>query len=421
MKCTQYVAALLVTAGLAVQAGAALAQTAAGQDAPAQPPAADGDDTTAITVTARRRSEALKDVPVSVSALSAEGLEQRQIATQQDLQRAVPGFVVRPLVSSNSFNFAMRGQSVDLPSGSQPAVLPYVNEFQTTALGPGSLFDLASIQVLKGHQGTLFGRNTTGGAVLFTTQKPDFDGISGFLKIDIGNYNRHDVQAAINIPVSETLALRVAGDRTRREGFVRNIVNGDRLNAEHRDAARLSATWKPTSTFTNDLVVESSRSRTKGDADTIYSAYALGALGPAPYNIPLQNLASTFYTPFLDQVTQTPGSYAALLATLPAAAPACGIVCFAEQQQARGPWKVALNPIDGQFSKSHGIYIIDTAVLALSDTMQVKNIIGFTNNFASDYYDADGSPFPLASNILPNRPSSFRKNCNFPDIAQTIA
>jgi len=125
-----------------------------------------------IVVTAQRRSENLEKTPVAVSVVSGEDLSKRQIVSESDLQAAVPGLTVRATSSSEQLNYAIRGQSVDAFSGSRPAVLPYIDEVQVNNNSSTAFYDLASVQVLKGPQGTLFGRNATGGAVLFTTAKP---------------------------------------------------------------------------------------------------------------------------------------------------------------------------------------------------------------------------------------------------------
>jgi outer membrane receptor protein involved in Fe transport len=123
-----------------------------------------------IVVTAQRREQSLEKTPIAVSVVGADALAQQQIVTEQDLVAAVPGLTVRAGLSSNQLNYAIRGQSLDLFSFNRPGVLPYFNEVQVSSNATSSAFyDLQSIQVLKGPQGTLFGRSATGGAVLPTT------------------------------------------------------------------------------------------------------------------------------------------------------------------------------------------------------------------------------------------------------------
>ena len=142
------------------------ASTAMAQSAEPQAPAGGGSE---IIVTAQRRSEKLEKTPVAISVLSASALERQAIVTEADLQTASPGLTIRAGYNSNQLNYAMRGQSLDAFSDTRPGVLPYFNEIQLDGVGGGSsaFYDLQSVQVLKGPQGTLFGRNSTGGAVLF--------------------------------------------------------------------------------------------------------------------------------------------------------------------------------------------------------------------------------------------------------------
>src|SRR6202034_138868 len=103
-----------------------------------------------IVVTARRRDEDLERVPVAIAAIGHEDLTQRTIQSQADLQSAVPGLTVRESQTENQLNFSLRGQSIDTYSGSSPAVLPYFDDFQFTTLSAASIYDLDSVQVLKG-------------------------------------------------------------------------------------------------------------------------------------------------------------------------------------------------------------------------------------------------------------------------------
>src|SRR6201999_4418148 len=117
-------------------------------------------------------------------------------------QVSVPGLIVRSTAVSTQQNYSIRGQSIDAFTGSSPAVLAYTNEVETNTGGPSTFFDLGSIQVLKGPQGTLFGRNTTGGAVLFTTAEPEkpFRGYGTFRG---GNLGLKEVLGAVNMPFSD--------------------------------------------------------------------------------------------------------------------------------------------------------------------------------------------------------------------------
>ena len=101
--------------------------------------------------------------PVAISAVSADSLARQAIVTESDLQNSVPGLSVKASQGSNQLNYSLRGQTVDAFTSSRPSVLPYVNEVQVGGSGSTAFYDLQSVQVLKGPQGTLFGRNSTGG------------------------------------------------------------------------------------------------------------------------------------------------------------------------------------------------------------------------------------------------------------------
>jgi iron complex outermembrane recepter protein len=116
------------------------------------------------------------------------------------LQQTVPGLTVRETENQNTLTYSIRGQTVDSYTGSATAVVPYVDEIQQISGGAGSFYDLDGIQVLKGPQGTRFGRNATGGAILYTTAKPD-NTFGGYADVSYGNYHSHEEQGAINLPI----------------------------------------------------------------------------------------------------------------------------------------------------------------------------------------------------------------------------
>lgn len=200
-----------------------------------------------IVVTARRREESLQDVPVAVTAFGAEDLREKNLTNAIDLQRATPSLQIRSNGAQRSdVGFFIRGQGATF--GSQPGVITYFNEVPEyrTLLGSNvQFYDLQSIQVLKGPQGTLFGRSTTGGAVLITPQRPT-NAFEGFVEAKIGNFDMRELTGAINVPVVDgVLALRFAGNLLRRDGFTRNLVNGEDLDNKRRESYRISMLFSP--------------------------------------------------------------------------------------------------------------------------------------------------------------------------------
>src|ERR1700730_15971586 len=178
-----------------------------------------------ITVTARRKEESLQSVPVSVTAFTAESLRERSIQTTQDLQMSTPGVYLSGSGGNENVVYQIRGQSKALSGPSSPAVVSYFAEVPDVTFGSSvPQYDISSIQVLKGPQGTLFGRNTTGGAVLYTPTAPRFD-FGGEVAVTGGNYDDREIEGAINLPIADDIfAIRIAGDIHKRAGYTKNLA-----------------------------------------------------------------------------------------------------------------------------------------------------------------------------------------------------
>lgn len=158
-------------------------------------------------------------------AYSQASLNERAITTSYDLAKSTPGLVVNAGSGNASlpdFSIRGRGQFFGAASGSVEtyfADVPLSPPFQIPTLPP-QYFDLSSVQVLKGPQGTLFGRNTTGGAVLFVPQAPT-DNFEGYVRAQLGNFDNRQIEAAVNVPLGEIGALRIAGFKWNRKGYSR--------------------------------------------------------------------------------------------------------------------------------------------------------------------------------------------------------
>jgi len=234
---------LLSCAPISMYAGAAFAADEAGQNTPDRPAAQTAETVGAsdIVVTARRREEVLSRVPVSVSAFSGDTLSNRSITSLEQLTQATPGLNFGRSGGSANPQVVIRGQSrANLGDAAQPVLtyfadvpLPYVASIIPT-------YDLASVQVLKGPQGTLFGRNSTSGALLVYPAAPDYD-VNGYLMGGYGNYDRREVEGALNVPIVEDhVALRVAGRREKTDGYTRSVNTGQRLDDRNDSAFRVS-------------------------------------------------------------------------------------------------------------------------------------------------------------------------------------
>ncbi|MCP1472415.1 iron complex outermembrane receptor protein [Sphingobium sp. OAS761] len=206
-----------------------------------------------IIVTARRSSENIQKVPVAVSVLSGEVLEQKRITGARDLQYSTPSLVVTndPLGGSTAPVFQLRGQTV--AQGSDDTVVTYLGDVPVNSRAfSGGLFDLNSVQVIRGPQGTLFGKNSTGGAVVFTPRIADTNEVSGFVDGTVGNYSYYQIGAGVNVPlITDKLAVRVSGQITRQDGFTRNLSGPDGGDKKY-EVLRLSLVATPTDELRNE-------------------------------------------------------------------------------------------------------------------------------------------------------------------------
>ncbi|KMS53075.1 MULTISPECIES: TonB-dependent receptor [Sphingobium] len=182
-----------------------------------------------IVVTARRTEESLQTTPIAVTALNPEALTTAKVETVVDLQRTAPGLVIgRGSAGGDGIVFvAIRGQGNLQPIlANDPAVATYIDGIYIPrpSTGMTDLQDIQRLEVLRGPQGTLFGRNTTGGAINIITSDPD-DQLSGMFKAEYGNYNNLGVSASVNVPLAQDLAIRVSGAINDREGYGTNPLN----------------------------------------------------------------------------------------------------------------------------------------------------------------------------------------------------
>ena len=218
---------------------------------------ADAQDTQAVAideiiVTARRVEESLQDVPISMTVLTPEQITDRNIVVAADLATYTPSLSVNQRYGAEKSTFAIRGFTQD--QSTAPTVGVYFADVVgvraqggTTSgntVGAGAFTDLQNVQVLKGPQGTLFGRNTTGGAVLLVPQKPQ-DSLGGYVEATGGDYDMRRVQAALNVPMGEAFRMRLAVDSNQRDGYMKNQsgIGPEDYNDVNYDYARLGAEW----------------------------------------------------------------------------------------------------------------------------------------------------------------------------------
>ena len=347
---------LAISVGMSVAGPAWAAAEDAEQQA--EPQDAIGND---IVVTARRREERLQDVPVAVTAIGEKLLDQRAIKTTEDLRYSVPSLQVAPSPFGTVVpGYTIRGQrQLEQLITQDPSVGVYFADVvQQRPHGTNSaLYDLSSVQVLKGPQGTLFGRNTTGGAVLFVPNAPSSE-LGGSASIAVGNYNLRRGTVVLNVPITDNLFIRGSGQITRRDGYNLNLTTGQRVDDERTESARFSVRWQPMETITNDTIFTYFHERDNGNG------LIITAVRPNQPN----DTAGT--------LTQLAAAREALL-----------------RQQGRSMHVIENNHPSSAYVDSY--QIINTTKLDLSDTMSLKNIMGFRHVRSIVSLDFDGSPATL--------------------------
>lgn len=219
-----------------------------------------------VVVTAQRVETALQETPLAVTAVTSEMLERQGTGDLMDLQTFTPSLQInaRPGQGSALPGFAIRGMGVNT-TDSNATVGIYVDEIYDpssygTALG---LLDVQSVEVLRGPQGTLFGRNTIAGAVLYNTVKPS-QTFGGFLEGTAGNQHRYELQGAVNVPVGDQVAIRLSGALMDIGGYVHDDFNNIDRGRERKRLARAQVRWTPSSRLTVDLKAEFGEMRNNG-------------------------------------------------------------------------------------------------------------------------------------------------------------
>jgi len=233
----------------------------------ASPQAAEPVSSGEIIVTARRREESLQDVPIAVTALSGEALQQQGVRSVADLN--VPSLKITSAASlRNVAVIAIRGQRTqESQLLTDPAVGTYFAEVvQPRPYGFGqSLYDLQSVQVLKGVQGTLFGRNVTGGAVLVEPNHPK-DVLEGEVRGSIGNFDLREIYGMLNVPLGDKAAFRIAGKKRERDGFSRDVSNGRDYDDQNFKTFRASLLLKPTEDLESLFILDYFKAHEHGTA-----------------------------------------------------------------------------------------------------------------------------------------------------------
>ncbi len=364
-----------------------------------------------IVVTARRKQESLQKTPVAVTALTGQNLADHGISQLVDLTAHVPALRIEGYNSPDVMIPGIRGQrNTEVVPGYDQSVgfdvdgVAYGYPVGTTQ----TFFDLQSVQVLKGPQGTLFGQNTTGGAILLTTNKPTdrfeglaklgttvFDGGAGVYTTDV-----------INAPISDVVAIRAAVNVVSRDGYVANDAprttlptvpaglpqdTNTRLNDDHRVEWRISLSYDPNEDFENLLVYAGSTLNDHGTGYHITSLSPPVLIASPPYLV--GGFLSAYYP------------YVAPAATQALYASAQAMFDAQQAQYARNFWSTQSNL--GRYNKDFNQSAADTATWKLSDALTVKNIFGW-HYFRNDaLYDLSGVPMEVIYAAQPEHGNEF--------------
>ena len=357
----------------ALLAGAATLAALIAPEAMAQTaPASGGDE---IVVTAQRRAERAQDVPIVITAFSSEQLSKQNVTQAQDLYGTAPSLVVgnQGQATRDVQSFSIRGQSTGFLAS--PAVAQYFAEVPLPASvslnlqgAPGLFVDLENVQVLSGPQGTLFGRNTTGGAVLFVPKKPSNE-VEGYVEGQLGNYSLRSVEGALNVPlISDKLMVRIAGTYHDRDGFTRDLMFNKNRDNQHYYAGRISILAKPVEGLSNLTIIHGVKSSNNGTG-FIHQGF----------NIPGLKAPTVGFC-------ADPGETFGALA----------LPCDAYRSQTTlaeqiGPRQTRLN--NDEFSNIDMWGVINTTELEFGDSMKLRNIISYQR--LRDNYSADQDATPI--------------------------
>lgn len=331
-----------------------------------------------VIVTARRQEEDLQEVPIAITAVSQQTLQDNNVFTLSDLQHLVPSMTATSAYfNRDSVNVSIRGQGTNR-FGGRPGVVSYINEVpiplgpqSDLAGGPGLFFDLDNVAVLKGPQGTLFGRNSVGGALLLRTARPKNE-LGGSLQVGMGNYDSREVDGMINLPlVGDTLLARIAFNGAKRDGFTRLL--GTRSNpdsstdVDDRDfwSVRGTVTFRPGDRFENDLI-------------TTYQEYDSNG------------------SPLLITAVNTDPAGCGGFCLFPALSPE--YVQLAQQQIALGVRTAIAQSVDPESAGSN-LSVNNISRIELTDTLAIRNILGYDEAKTLMAFDFDATSLPLYDGI----------------------
>ena len=322
-----------------------------------------------IVVQARRIDERAGSAPVSIGVLEPRDLRPAQVRRLDDLSGIVPGLIVTSQTSGTTPLFVLRSQRRAVGDNLRLPVVTYLSEVPLPNEG-GLLpvFDMAGVQVLRGPQGTLFGRNTTAGAILLTPEKPSRQ-FGGYADVTIGDHGLATLEGAVTAPLGPVLAIRLAEQVSRRAGFVQDVAQHVALDDVHSNALRLTLLATPSSTVTQTLMLDGLEADEHGIADILTGVY------PAPGVTSGGSARTPAAAPYFD-----------------CGQPGCDVDSALVDQQTRGIRSTATGVSPQARRQILGV----SSTTEIGDTgRMVRLILGYRSTRIAVRQDQDGTPLPI--------------------------
>lgn len=397
---------LLASAGLTITTGA-LAQEAA---PPADTEASQGgiED---IVVTARRTSEAAQTIPVAITAFGSQQLSDANVEGIADIAKQTPNFFVQTSSADpTGVLLTIRGQSqqdsiltIESPIG---VYVDGVNYIRSSNLET-ALFDTERVEVLRGPQGTLFGKNTTGGAINITTRQPDLSGVGGYVQASGATHDRYDVGAVLNLPLmTDKLGVRLVG-RWLDNGALGVNGLGDGIGGREQVAFRANTLFETDSV---SWAISADYTRTKGDAPVSKLAFVSPFPSPAPGT---PNPAPALIDIAISQGILNPALLADPVANGAAigAALAQARALFASLIDRRGFYDNDATGLQGTYARTYGVS--SNLAVELTPTLSFRSISAARWLKRSLDVDLDASPYTLLEASLASRAKNLSQEFQF--------
>ncbi len=283
------IAGTVVLSGAFISAGPAFGQAATDQTTTTQTTGAAADTLQEVVVTAERRAENVQTTPISVVAITGSDLASKSVASINDLQQVAPDVTIQSGGGTSAIQ--IRGIGIEPVGIAEAGVVVVRDGVPNITQGIGNdipYYDMADVEVLRGPQGTFAGDNSTGGAIIINSQNPNFRGINGYVTGTVATYSDFGLQGAVNLPISDTLAMRLAFNQEERNSFFHdegssfalldkpyyipgktgeptsgNKTASDPGNLNNKDI-RLGLLWKPTDNFQSLTKIEIDKNDTDG-------------------------------------------------------------------------------------------------------------------------------------------------------------